>query len=104
MIPTPASTAAGSTGSSGFRRKALRMICTVATCGRAIAVSASSTRLDADPVGGDPALVDELVERVEDPVVGVDGGGRAVQLDEVERVDAEVRAMRSSQRAEVVPV
>ena len=42
MIPTPASTAAGSTSSSGLSRKALRMICTEATCGRAIAASAWS--------------------------------------------------------------
>ena len=40
MMPTPASAAAGSTASSGLRRKALRMICTLATPGRAIAVSA----------------------------------------------------------------
>jgi hypothetical protein len=43
MIPTPASAAAGSTRSSGLRRKTLRMICTLATFGRAMAVSASST-------------------------------------------------------------
>ena len=42
MMPTPASCAAGSTASSGFSRNAFRMICTVATFGRAIAVSASS--------------------------------------------------------------
>ena len=40
MIPTPASRAAGRTSSSGFCRKQLRMICTVATLGRAIAASA----------------------------------------------------------------
>ena len=40
MIPTPASRAAGSTCSSGLRRKQLRMICTLATRGRAIARSA----------------------------------------------------------------
>ncbi len=43
MMPTPASAAAGSTRSRGLRRKALRMIWIVATCGRAIAASASST-------------------------------------------------------------
>ena len=42
MIPTPAASAAGSTWSSGLRRNALKMICTVATPGRAIAASASS--------------------------------------------------------------
>ena len=42
MIPTPAACAAGSTRSSGLSRNALRMIWTVATFGRAIAVSASS--------------------------------------------------------------
>jgi hypothetical protein len=36
------SAAAGSTSSSGFIRNGLRMICTLATCGRAIAVSASA--------------------------------------------------------------
>ncbi len=40
MIPTPAAAAAGSTSSSGFIRKALRMIWTLARCGRAIALSA----------------------------------------------------------------
>ncbi len=43
MMPTPASEAAGSTCSSGLSRNALRMIWTVATPGRAMAVSASST-------------------------------------------------------------
>ena len=43
MMPTPASLAAGNTSSSGLSRKALAMICTVATCGCAIAASASST-------------------------------------------------------------
>ena len=43
MIPTPASTAAGSTASSGLSRKALRMIWMEATPGRAIAASAWST-------------------------------------------------------------
>ena len=66
------------------------MICTVATFGRAIAVSASSTVSTRDPVGGDCLLVDEGVQGVEDPVVGVDGGRRAVQLDQVDGVDAEV--------------
>ena len=40
MMPTPAARAAGSTSSSGLRRNALRMICTVAVPGRAIAASA----------------------------------------------------------------
>jgi hypothetical protein len=40
MIPTPASRAAGSTSSSGFSRKQLRMIWTVARFGRAIAFNA----------------------------------------------------------------
>jgi hypothetical protein len=31
MMPTPAAAAAGSTRSSGLRRNALRMICTLAT-------------------------------------------------------------------------
>ena len=42
MMPTPAAAAAGSTWSSGLRRNAFRMICTLATPGRAIAVSAWS--------------------------------------------------------------
>ena len=41
-MPTPAAWAAGSTLSSGLRRNALRMICTLAMPGRAIAVSASA--------------------------------------------------------------
>ena len=69
MMPTPASAAAGSTASSGFRRKALKMICTVATSGRAMAVRASSAVLDADAVGRDRLVLDERVERVEDGVV-----------------------------------
>ena len=43
MMPTPAAEAAGSTRSRGLSRNALRMICTVATPGRAMAVRASST-------------------------------------------------------------
>jgi hypothetical protein len=46
--------------------------------------------LDADAVRGDPALGDQLVQGGEDGVAGVDLGRRAVQLDEVERVVAEV--------------
>ena len=42
MIATPASAAAGSTCSIGLRRNAFRMICTLATFGRAIAVNASA--------------------------------------------------------------
>jgi len=42
MIAVPLSCAAGSTCSSGLRRSALRMIWTLRTPGRAIAVSASS--------------------------------------------------------------
>ena len=43
MMPTPAGRADGSTSSSGLRRKAFRMICTVAVPRREMAVSASST-------------------------------------------------------------
>jgi hypothetical protein len=42
MIATPASAAAGSTRSSGFCRNTFRMVCTLATPGRVIAVSASA--------------------------------------------------------------
>ena len=42
MMPTPRSRAAGSTWSIGLRRKALRMIWTDRTCGRAMAASAWS--------------------------------------------------------------
>lgn len=42
MIATPASSAAGRTSRSGFIRNGLRMICTLATPGRAMAVSASA--------------------------------------------------------------
>jgi len=42
MIPVPVSAAAGSTSSSGLSRSGLRMICTLRTPGRAIAVSASA--------------------------------------------------------------
>jgi hypothetical protein len=43
MIATLAFLAAGSTSSSGLSRNALRMICTLATCGRAVALRAWST-------------------------------------------------------------
>jgi hypothetical protein len=43
MIATAALAAACSTCSSGFWRNMLRMICTLATPGRAMAVNASST-------------------------------------------------------------
>ena len=92
MMPTPASTAAGSTRSSGLRRKTLRMICTLATFGRAIARSASSTVSTETPYAARLPCSTSAVEGVEDPVVVVDGRGRAVQLHEVERVDAEVLA------------
>jgi hypothetical protein len=42
MIATSAAFAAGSTSARGLRRKALRMICTLVTPGRAIAVRASA--------------------------------------------------------------
>ena len=42
MMPTPAAAAAGSTWSSGLRRNGLKMICTDAVPGRAIAVRAWS--------------------------------------------------------------
>ncbi len=42
MMPTPAATAAGRTSYSGLRRNGLRMICTLATPGRAMAVRASA--------------------------------------------------------------
>jgi len=42
MMPTPFSRAVGNTSSSGLRRKTFRMICTEATFGRSIAVSASA--------------------------------------------------------------
>ncbi len=42
MMPTLAACAAGSTSSRGLRRNALRMICTVAVPGRAIALRASA--------------------------------------------------------------
>ncbi len=42
MMPTPAAAAAGRTSSRGLRRNGLRMICTLATPGRAMAVSASA--------------------------------------------------------------
>ena len=72
MIPTPASLAAGSTCSSGLSRKQLRMICTVATPGLAIAAQRLGARLDRDAVGCDPPIRDHLVERLEDRVVLVD--------------------------------
>ena len=43
MIPMPAAAAAGRTCSSGLSRKQLRMIWTLATCGRPIADSACAT-------------------------------------------------------------
>jgi hypothetical protein len=58
--------------------------------------------LDAHAVGGDPVLLDEGVERVEDRVRGVHGGGRAVELNQVEPVDAEVGAGPVGPGAEVL--
>ncbi len=46
--------------------------------------------LDADAVRGDPLLLDQGVEGVEHLVRGVDGRRRAVQLHQVDAVDAEV--------------
>ena len=54
----------GSTASSGLRRNALRMICTLATPGRAIAAQRLAQRLHADAVRRDRALVDQGVEVV----------------------------------------
>lgn len=58
--------------------------------------------LHADAVVGDALLLDEGVEGVEDLVAGVDGGGRAVQLHQVEAVHAEVAAGAVVPGAEVV--
>ena len=57
---------------------------------------------DADAVGGDPALLDHRVEVLEDLRVVVEVGRRAVQLDQVERVDAEVLARPVVPGAEVL--
>src|SRR3954471_15325689 len=46
--------------------------------------------LDRDAVGGDRLLLDEGVEGVVDPLVGVHGRRRAVQLDQVQGVHAQV--------------
>jgi hypothetical protein len=92
MIPTPAAAAAGSTCSSGLRRSTFRMICTLATFGRAIACSASSTVSTETPYAAIAFSSTELVQAVEDPVVGEHGSRRAVQLHEVEGVHAEVLA------------
>ena len=48
--------------------------------------------LHRDAVGGDRLLRDQRVEGVVDPLVGVDRRRRAVQLHQVEGVDAEVAA------------
>ena len=68
------------------------MICTLATRGRAIARSACAQVSTETPYAPMRPVVDELVERVEDGVVLVDLVGRAVQLHEVDPLDAEVRA------------
>ena len=75
MIPTPASCAAGRTSSSGFRRKQLRMIWTLATCGPSDRAQRLRARLDRDAVGADPAGRDHLVERVEHCIRLVDPSG-----------------------------
>lgn len=46
--------------------------------------------LRAHPVGADPALVDQVVEQLPDARSLDDLAGRAVQLNEVDRLDAEV--------------
>ena len=58
--------------------------------------------LDADAVRRDGFLLDQGVEGVEHRVVGVDRGRRAVQLDQVEDVDAEVAARPVGPGAEVL--
>src|SRR5690606_9715975 len=60
--------------------------------------------LHADAVGGDPLLFDQVVQGVEDGVVGVDRRGRAVQLDQVDGVHAEVGPGAVVPGAEVVRV
>ncbi len=67
-IPTPASTAAGSTNSSGFNRKAFRMIWTVAVPRREIAVSASSQVSTLTPYAGDQPFLDQRVQCVIDGI------------------------------------
>ncbi len=102
MMPTPASFAAGSTSSSGLSLNALKMIWTLATLGRAIAVSASSTVSTLTPYARHDALLHQQVEGVEHLVAREHRRRRAVQLDQVERVDAEVGAGAIGPGPEVV--
>ena len=103
MMPTPAACAAGRTSSSGFRRNAFRMICTRRDVRPRDRGQRLGAGLDTDAVRRDAALVDQSVERVEDRVGGVDRRRRAVQLHQVDRVDAEVLPGAVVPGAEVRP-
>jgi hypothetical protein len=66
------------------------MICTVATLRPGDRGQRLLNGLDRDAVRRHDLLLDQLVERVVHPLVRVDRGRRAVQLDQVDRVHAEV--------------
>ena len=78
------------------------MICTVAVPRRDIAVRRLVAGLHAHSVRRDRALVDQRVQSVVHLIAGQHRGRRAVQLDEVESVDAEVAAGPIGPGTEVV--
>ena len=80
----------------------LKMIWTLTTPGYSIAFSASSIRLDADAVVADLAGRLQPVERVERLRMVIEVGRRAVELDEVERLDLEVFQAAVDPAAEVL--
>jgi hypothetical protein len=85
MIATPASLAAGSTCSQAVEDDLdARDVCSRDRRQRFV------TGLDRHAVVTDPPIRHHLVERVEHGVVAVDRRRRAVQLDQIDRVDAEV--------------
>ena len=102
MMPTPAAAAAGSTSSSGFSRNMFRMICTRRDAAVARSLSAPRrtsrrsrrrrrSRRSSTSVSSASKTASSLIHRRR----------RAVQLHEVERVDAEVLARAVGPGAEV---
>ena len=78
------------------------MIWTVATPGYSIAFSALLDLLDAHPVRADEAVRDETVTGLEHRRLVVDLPRWAVELDEVDDVDAEVLSRALEPHSEVV--
>ena len=92
MMATPAAAAAGSTSSTGFWRNALRMIWTLAVPGRAIAVSAWAHVSTLTPYAAMRCSATRVSRASYTASSEKTSVRRAVQLHEVEDLDAEVLA------------